>query len=156
MNMGESSALTEGLRSKRQLLPLSRRQLPSTLYTPVCIPPHWRSYLVLLELALHNRGYIAFVVENYYDAHFPCYRSERYRIQCDAFEGMWLVLQELLRRLEAHFKKVRVREGKRHSLGSHSAHTRLTLGPHSARLRSTVDSHSALLSQWEQQFICRT
>ncbi|XP_032228416.1 protein PTHB1 isoform X2 [Nematostella vectensis] len=31
--------------------------------------------------------------------------SQRYRIQCDVFEGMWLVLYELIRRLEAHYKK---------------------------------------------------
>ncbi|XP_031552881.1 protein PTHB1-like [Actinia tenebrosa] len=33
--------------------------------------------------------------------------SQRYRIQCDAFEGMWLVLYELVKRLEAHYKKIR-------------------------------------------------
>ncbi|PFX24103.1 protein PTHB1-like [Stylophora pistillata] len=31
--------------------------------------------------------------------------SQRYRIQCDVFQGMWLVLHEVCKRLEAHFKK---------------------------------------------------
>ncbi|XP_068751344.1 protein PTHB1-like isoform X1 [Montipora capricornis] len=31
--------------------------------------------------------------------------SQRYRIQCDVFQGMWLILYELCKRLEAHYKK---------------------------------------------------
>ena len=40
-----------------------------------------------------------------------CFRLpvERYRIQCDVFQGMWLVLCELSKRLEAYFKKNKVK-----------------------------------------------
>jgi len=31
--------------------------------------------------------------------------SQRYRIQCDVFQGMWLILYELCKRLEAYYKK---------------------------------------------------
>ena len=33
---------------------------------------------------------------------------ERYRIQCDVFQGMWLVLYELCKRLEVYYKKHKV------------------------------------------------
>ena len=33
---------------------------------------------------------------------------ERYRIQCDVFQGMWLILCELCKRLEAFYKKNKV------------------------------------------------
>jgi len=31
--------------------------------------------------------------------------TERYRIQCDRFEGMWLVTKELMNRLNSHYNK---------------------------------------------------
>ena len=34
---------------------------------------------------------------------------ERYRIQCDVFQGMWLILCELCKRLEAFYKKNKVK-----------------------------------------------
>ena len=34
---------------------------------------------------------------------------ERYRIQCDVFQGMWLILCELCKRLEAFYKKSKVK-----------------------------------------------
>ncbi|XP_067018157.1 protein PTHB1-like [Acropora muricata] len=33
--------------------------------------------------------------------------SQRYRIQCNVFEGMWLILCELCKRLEEHYKKTK-------------------------------------------------
>jgi len=41
--------------------------------------------------------------------------NNRYRLQCDVFEAMWLVLEELLKRMEAHFK--RLKEGTQFKAG---------------------------------------
>lgn len=36
--------------------------------------------------------------------------SERYRIQSDSFEDMWLLVTELLRRFDQHFSKLGVKD----------------------------------------------
>lgn len=39
--------------------------------------------------------------------------SERYRIQSDSFEDMWLVVKELVRRFDQHFSKLGIKDFKK-------------------------------------------
>ena len=35
------------------------------------------------------------------------FNLERYRVQCDKFEGLWMIVQELVSRLKNHFAELR-------------------------------------------------
>lgn len=39
--------------------------------------------------------------------------SERYRIQSDSFEDMWLVVKELVHRFDQHFSKLGIKDFKK-------------------------------------------
>lgn len=58
-----------------------------------------------------------FQLLNITSVNFVC-SSERYRVQSDSFEDMWLVVKELVQRFDQHFSKLGIKDFKKSFSGT--------------------------------------
>lgn len=72
--------------------------------------------------------------------------SERYRIQSDSFEDMWLVVKELVHRFDQHFSKLGIKDFKKSFSGP------LPLEEYFL----SVDNHFQVLTHTEANHRCKS
>ncbi|XP_061676852.1 protein PTHB1 [Syngnathoides biaculeatus] len=78
--------------------------------------------------------------------------SQRYRIQSDAFEDMWLVTKELLHRVDVHFSKLGVEDFKKSFSGPLPLKDYFLSVDHHFQLRVSAQKYQDLLSERAAQF----
>ncbi|XP_061145753.1 protein PTHB1 isoform X1 [Syngnathus typhle] len=78
--------------------------------------------------------------------------SQRYRIQSDAFEDMWLVTKELLHRVDDHFSKMGVDDFKKSFSGPLPLKDYFLSVDHHFELRVSAQKYQDLLSERAAQF----
>uniref|UniRef100_A0A1A7YUI9 Bardet-Biedl syndrome 9 n=1 Tax=Iconisemion striatum TaxID=60296 RepID=A0A1A7YUI9_9TELE len=78
--------------------------------------------------------------------------SQRYRIQSDSFEDMWLVVKELLQRFDQHFTKLGIKDFKKSFSGSLPLQDYFLSVDHHFQLRVSAQQYQDLLSERAIQF----
>uniref|UniRef100_A0A671VMP5 Bardet-Biedl syndrome 9 n=1 Tax=Sparus aurata TaxID=8175 RepID=A0A671VMP5_SPAAU len=78
--------------------------------------------------------------------------SQRYRIQSDSFEDMWLVVKELVRRFDRHFSKLGVKDFKKSFSGPLPLQEYFLSVDHHFQLRVSAQQYQDLLSERAVQF----
>uniref|UniRef100_A0A672FHX7 Bardet-Biedl syndrome 9 n=1 Tax=Salarias fasciatus TaxID=181472 RepID=A0A672FHX7_SALFA len=78
--------------------------------------------------------------------------SQRYRIQSDAFEDMWLVVKELVLRSDQHFAKAGVKDFKKSFSGPPPLQDYFLSVDHHFQLRVSAQQYQDLLSERALQF----
>ncbi|KAM8735062.1 protein PTHB1 isoform 1-T1 [Acanthopagrus schlegelii] len=78
--------------------------------------------------------------------------SQRYRIQSDSFEDMWLVVKELVRRFDQHFSKLGVKDFKKSFSGPLPLQEYFLSVDHHFQLRVSAQQYQDLLSERAVQF----
>uniref|UniRef100_A0A3Q3J5M0 Bardet-Biedl syndrome 9 n=1 Tax=Monopterus albus TaxID=43700 RepID=A0A3Q3J5M0_MONAL len=78
--------------------------------------------------------------------------SQRYRIQSDSFEDMWLVVKELVQRFDQHFSKVGVKDFKKSFSGPLPLQEYFLCVDHHFQLRVNAQQYQDLLSERAVQF----
>uniref|UniRef100_A0A667Y9V2 Bardet-Biedl syndrome 9 n=1 Tax=Myripristis murdjan TaxID=586833 RepID=A0A667Y9V2_9TELE len=78
--------------------------------------------------------------------------SERYRIQSDSFEDMWLVVKELVQRFERHFAKQGVKDFRNSFSGPLPLQEYFLSVDHHFQLRVSAQQYQDLLSERAVQF----
>ncbi|XP_026225869.1 protein PTHB1 [Anabas testudineus] len=78
--------------------------------------------------------------------------SQRYRIQSDSFEDMWLVVKELVQRFNQHFSKLGVKDFKKSFSGPLPLQEYFLSVDHHFQLRVSAQQYQDLLSERAVQF----
>uniref|UniRef100_A0A8C9XVM8 Bardet-Biedl syndrome 9 n=1 Tax=Sander lucioperca TaxID=283035 RepID=A0A8C9XVM8_SANLU len=78
--------------------------------------------------------------------------SQRYRIQSDCFEDMWLVVKELVQRFDKHFSKLGVKDFKKSFSGPLPMQEYFLSVDHHFQLRVSAQQYQDLLSERAVQF----
>nr|XP_046254883.1 protein PTHB1 isoform X2 [Scatophagus argus] len=78
--------------------------------------------------------------------------SQRYRIQSDSFEDMWLVVKELIMRFDRHFSKLGVKDFKKSFSGPLPLQEYFLSVDHHFQLRVSAQQYQDLLSERAVQF----
>ncbi|XP_067456594.1 protein PTHB1 [Thunnus thynnus] len=78
--------------------------------------------------------------------------SQRYRIQSDSFEDMWLVVKELVQRFDLHFSKLGVKDFKKSFSGPVPLQEYFLSVDHHFQLRVSAQQYQDLLSERAVQF----
>ncbi|XP_034730323.1 protein PTHB1 isoform X1 [Etheostoma cragini] len=78
--------------------------------------------------------------------------SQRYRIQSDSFEDMWLVVKELVLRFDKHFSKLGVKDFKKSFSGPLPMQEYFLSVDHHFQLRVSAQQYQDLLSERAVQF----
>ncbi|KAE8289292.1 Protein PTHB1 Bardet-Biedl syndrome 9 protein-like protein [Larimichthys crocea] len=78
--------------------------------------------------------------------------SQRYRIQSDSFEDMWLVVKELVQRFDRHFTKLGVKDFKKSFSGPLPLQEYFLSVDHHFQLRVSAQQYQDLLSERAVQF----
>uniref|UniRef100_A0A3B4XHH5 Bardet-Biedl syndrome 9 n=1 Tax=Seriola lalandi dorsalis TaxID=1841481 RepID=A0A3B4XHH5_SERLL len=78
--------------------------------------------------------------------------SQRYRIQSDSFEDMWLVVKELVQRFDQHFSKLGVKDFKKSFSGPLPLQEYFLSVDHHFQLRVSAQQYQDLLSERAVQF----
>uniref|UniRef100_A0AAQ5ZHW9 Bardet-Biedl syndrome 9 n=1 Tax=Amphiprion ocellaris TaxID=80972 RepID=A0AAQ5ZHW9_AMPOC len=78
--------------------------------------------------------------------------SQRYRIQSDSFEDMWLVVKELVQRFDQHFSKMGVKDFKKSFSGPLPLQEYFLSVDHHFQLRVSAQQYQDLLSERAVQF----
>ncbi|XP_041798162.1 protein PTHB1 isoform X2 [Chelmon rostratus] len=78
--------------------------------------------------------------------------SQRYRIQSDSFEDMWLVVKELVQRFDRHFSKLGVKDFKKSFSGPLPLQEYFLSVDHHFQLRVSAQQYQDLLSERAVQF----
>ncbi|XP_038548136.1 protein PTHB1-like, partial [Micropterus salmoides] len=78
--------------------------------------------------------------------------SQRYRIQSDSFEDMWLVVKELVQRFDRHFSKLGVKDFKKSFSGPLPLQEYFLSLDHHFQLRVSGQQYQDLLSERAVQF----
>ncbi|XP_044065409.1 protein PTHB1 isoform X1 [Siniperca chuatsi] len=78
--------------------------------------------------------------------------SQRYRIQSDSFEDMWLVVKELVQRFDRHFSKLGVKDFKKSFSGPLPLQEYFLSVDHHFQLRVSGQQYQDLLSERAVQF----
>ncbi|XP_059194305.1 protein PTHB1 [Centropristis striata] len=78
--------------------------------------------------------------------------SQRYRIQSDHFEDMWLVVKELVKRFDQHFSKLGVKDFKKSFSGPLPLQEYFLSVDHHFQLRVSAQQYQDLLSERAVQF----
>lgn len=78
--------------------------------------------------------------------------SQRYRIQSDSFEDMWLVVKELVRRFDRYFSKLGVKDFKKSFSGPLPLQEYFLSVDHHFQLRVSAQQYQDLLSERAVQF----
>uniref|UniRef100_A0A1A8JRU2 Bardet-Biedl syndrome 9 n=1 Tax=Nothobranchius kuhntae TaxID=321403 RepID=A0A1A8JRU2_NOTKU len=78
--------------------------------------------------------------------------SQRYRIQSDSFEDMWLVVKELLQRFDQHFAKLGIKDFRKSFSGSLPLQDYFLSVDHHFQLRVSAKQYQDLLSERAVQF----
>ncbi|KAM8826264.1 protein PTHB1 isoform 1-T2 [Synchiropus picturatus] len=78
--------------------------------------------------------------------------SQRYRVQSDVFEDMWLVVQQLLLRLDQHFSRMGVKDLKKSFSGPLPLQDYFLSVDHHFQLRVSAQQNQDLLSERAVQF----
>ncbi|XP_053183635.1 protein PTHB1, partial [Scomber japonicus] len=78
--------------------------------------------------------------------------SQRYRIQSDSFEDMWLVVKELVQRFDLHFTKLGVKDFKKSFSGPIPLQEYFLSVDHHFQLRVSAQQYQDLLSERAVQF----
>ncbi|XP_061573971.1 protein PTHB1 [Cololabis saira] len=78
--------------------------------------------------------------------------SQRYRIQSDSFEDMWLVVKELVQRFDQHFSKLGIKDFKKSFSGSLPLQEYFLSVDHHFQLRVSSQQYQDLLSERAVQF----
>uniref|UniRef100_A0A8C6PFT8 Bardet-Biedl syndrome 9 n=1 Tax=Nothobranchius furzeri TaxID=105023 RepID=A0A8C6PFT8_NOTFU len=78
--------------------------------------------------------------------------SQRYRIQSDSFEDMWLVVKELLQRFDQHFAKLGIKDFRKSFSGSLPLQDYFLSVDHHFQLRVSAQQYQDLLSERAVQF----
>uniref|UniRef100_H3CI58 Bardet-Biedl syndrome 9 n=1 Tax=Tetraodon nigroviridis TaxID=99883 RepID=H3CI58_TETNG len=78
--------------------------------------------------------------------------SQRYRVQSDSFEDMWLVVRELLQRFDQHFSKLGVKDFKKSFSGPLPLQEYFLSVDHHFQLRVKAKRYQDLLSEQAVQF----
>ncbi|CAK6967824.1 protein PTHB1%2C partial [Scomber scombrus] len=78
--------------------------------------------------------------------------SQRYRIQSDSFEDMWLVVKELVQRFDLHFPKLGVKDFKKSFSGPIPLQEYFLSVDHHFQLRVSAQQYQDLLSERAVQF----
>ncbi|XP_069568047.1 protein PTHB1 isoform X1 [Brachyistius frenatus] len=78
--------------------------------------------------------------------------SQRYRIQSDSFEDMWLVVKELVKRFDQHFSKLGVKDFKKTFSGPLPLQEYFLSVDHHFQLRVGAQQYQDLLSERAVQF----
>uniref|UniRef100_A0A8C5HC84 Bardet-Biedl syndrome 9 n=1 Tax=Gouania willdenowi TaxID=441366 RepID=A0A8C5HC84_GOUWI len=78
--------------------------------------------------------------------------SQRYRIQSDSFENMWLVVKELVQRFDQHFSKLGIKDFKKSFSGPMPLQEYFLAVDHHFQLRVSAQQYQDLLSERAIQF----
>ncbi|XP_074509075.1 protein PTHB1 isoform X1 [Sebastes fasciatus] len=78
--------------------------------------------------------------------------SQRYRIQSDCFEDMWMVVKELVHRFDQHFSKLGVKDFKKSFSGPLPLQEYFLSVDHHFKLRVSAQQYQDLLSERAVQF----
>uniref|UniRef100_A0A3Q1G407 Bardet-Biedl syndrome 9 n=1 Tax=Acanthochromis polyacanthus TaxID=80966 RepID=A0A3Q1G407_9TELE len=78
--------------------------------------------------------------------------SQRYRIQSDSFEDMWLVVKELVHRFDQHFSKMGIKDFKKSFSGPLPLQEYFLSVDHHFQLRVSAQQYQDLLSERAVQF----
>ncbi|XP_076593229.1 protein PTHB1 isoform X1 [Chaetodon auriga] len=78
--------------------------------------------------------------------------SQRYRVQSDSFEDMWLVVKELVQRFDRHFSKLGVKDFKKSFSGPLPLQEYFLSVDHHFQLRVSAQQYQDLLSERAVQF----
>ncbi|CAJ1063068.1 protein PTHB1 [Xyrichtys novacula] len=78
--------------------------------------------------------------------------SQRYRLQSDSFEDIWLVVKELIRRFDDHFHKLGVKDFKKSFSGPVPLQDYFLSVDHHFQLRVSAQQYQDLLSERAVQF----
>ncbi|XP_047455587.1 protein PTHB1 isoform X2 [Mugil cephalus] len=78
--------------------------------------------------------------------------SQRYRIQSDSFEDMWLVVKELVQRFDQHFSKLGIKDFKKIFSGPLPLQEYFLSVDHHFQLRVSAQQYQDLLSERAVQF----
>ncbi|XP_068179046.1 protein PTHB1 isoform X2 [Antennarius striatus] len=78
--------------------------------------------------------------------------SQRYRVQSDGFDNMWLVVKELVQRFDCHFSKLGVKDFKKSFSGTLPLQEYFLSVDHHFQLRVSARQYQDLLSERAVQF----
>ncbi|MEQ2163463.1 Protein PTHB1, partial [Goodea atripinnis] len=78
--------------------------------------------------------------------------SQRYRIQSDSFEDMWLVVKELVQRFDQHFSKLGIKDFKKSFSGPMPLQEYFLSVDNHFQLRVSAQQYQDLLSERAVQF----